>query len=700
MLRTALKLRPLVRPRPTVPRWAAPAARLLAGRVLPAAAFTALILLWVAAYLLDSLKLILNFDPELADGPFQLFNPLRRIAAGQRGGVEFQYFHGLGVPYLHYPIFAAAGRDLFASELARQLVGIGQLAGGFLVLFAGATRRLLPTLGLTAAALVLADQLLGSGMTFPGHSQMGIRSLAPLLLVGLLLVEIRPKREAVLAGMLAGIGLLLGTEHGVAGVVMLGLLWLGRRWTEHPGGSLLWPVLAAAAFAVTAGGLLLAIGGPAGAANALRYAFRDLPADQFWYFGAPPNPFPFKWEHLFTRVLVAEYAAPVLVLAAVLVGCVSRDREARPVGVVLLAGLAAGVLGAVGYLGYSSVHYLGPPLRMAIGVGLVAGWYAVRWAAARPDVGPAVVRAGRWAAFALTGLLLVAGPSRHPSSVLNAGQLGRELWARATDFAAGKAAFGPTLSDHLARTTRAIDADRAARGITRPPVIWSAYAGQLEAHYKVLHPHTDYIIHALGPDGRAEYLAAFRRSAPDYVSVYHRNWFSFAEWLEVSNWSFYEELLLNYEPLLVSPYAVLWRRLDRPWRTPDEAGRVSYDPEAPDRFTVRVPDGLPPGTPLVVEVEYTTESPLRRVPVVGGLPRFVLAPDRCRNVTPVSFPPYRTSWTFPVLPTPGQTPAFYAGTLSLVGGKVAVTKVHVRPLRAEGRERALWGTAGINPAAR
>src|SRR5439155_1096590 len=158
---------------------------------------------------------------------------------------------------------------------------------------------------------------------------------------------------------------------------------------------------------------------------------------------------------------------PVLVLAAVLVGWVSRDRESRAVGVVLLAGLLAGVLGAVGYLGYMSAHYLGPPLRMAIGVGLVAGWYAVMWAAARPAIGPA---------------------------------------------------------------------------------------------------------------GRGGYLAAFRQTEPDYVTTWHRAVNpGLQEWLEDTTWPFYEEVFLNYTPVKSAPYALLWRRLGRPWRTPDESERVSYD---------------------------------------------------------------------------------------------------------------------------
>src|SRR5207248_8300851 len=133
---------------------------------------------------------------------------------------------------------------------------------------------------------------------------------------------------------------------------------------------------------------------------------------------------------------------------------------------------------------------------------------------------------------------------------------------------------------------------------TRPPVIWSTYAGQLEAHYGILHPHTDYIIHAIGPAGREEYLAAFRRANPDYVTTYRRDVFSYEEWLQNATWPFYEELLLNYEPIAVGSLAVLWRRAAEPWRTPDlSAGRVTRDPEGPDWFTAPVPPGLPPDTP-------------------------------------------------------------------------------------------------------
>src|SRR4051812_3820605 len=43
----------------------------------------------------------IHFDDTPIDGPFQLFNALRRLSAGQRFGGTFQFFHGPGIPYLH-----------------------------------------------------------------------------------------------------------------------------------------------------------------------------------------------------------------------------------------------------------------------------------------------------------------------------------------------------------------------------------------------------------------------------------------------------------------------------------------------------------------------------------------------------------------------------------------------------------------------
>src|SRR3954451_19588802 len=68
------------------------------------------------------LETALHFVGPAIDGPFQLYNALRRIAVGERGGVDFQFFHGLGIPFLHYVPFRLLGGTFVASEVSRELV--------------------------------------------------------------------------------------------------------------------------------------------------------------------------------------------------------------------------------------------------------------------------------------------------------------------------------------------------------------------------------------------------------------------------------------------------------------------------------------------------------------------------------------------------------------------------------------------------
>jgi hypothetical protein len=80
---------------------------------------------WLIFYLIHALNTALWFNGAPADGPFEVYNPLRRIEAGQTPGRDFIQYHGIGVPYLHYPLFALfGGKTLTASELSRQFTSI------------------------------------------------------------------------------------------------------------------------------------------------------------------------------------------------------------------------------------------------------------------------------------------------------------------------------------------------------------------------------------------------------------------------------------------------------------------------------------------------------------------------------------------------------------------------------------------------
>ena len=77
----------------------------------------------------------LHFSGVAIDGPFQLYNALRRIDGGFRPGVGFQFFHGIGIPFLHYPFYRLFGGTFAASELARQLIACFAYPLVFLALF-------------------------------------------------------------------------------------------------------------------------------------------------------------------------------------------------------------------------------------------------------------------------------------------------------------------------------------------------------------------------------------------------------------------------------------------------------------------------------------------------------------------------------------------------------------------------------------
>ncbi len=654
-------------------------------RIAPTLAFLALIALWLAAYLERGLKLTVAFPGFEGDGPFQTFNPLRRIAAGQSGGVDFQYFHGIGFPYLHYPIFVLAGGDVFATELSRHLVNLIVFFASTLAICAALGKRWVPTLGLTAFALILTEQAPLFYLTTVGNASSGVRSAAPFFAVAVLLAGLRPRREAIGVGFATGLGLLTGVEHGLATIPMLIVVWIGRRIIGHPGGAVSWALTVAATIIVSAGGALIAIGGPSGAVAALKYSLLEVPADQFWYFGAPPNSFLFQWSVLLSdRRLFVFAVVPLLVVAAVAAHFARRYPEERPTAVILFGLVAYGFLSMAAYLGYTSGHYLEPATRAAVTVGFVLAWRGWLNLQARGVEGESARRSVRIVLASILGASLLVGPTAFSHcSILHIPETARGIANNVVSIREGRCKMLDDVQKELDAMVGAIDADRAANGVLRPPVIWSTYAGRLEAHYGVFNPACDYTIHAIGPRHRTQYVEIFREKQPDYVVTCRESQYQYEEWLRNATWEFYEEILLNYRPMFSEKRFVIWHRNGQPWRSPDpSAGRIEHEPEAADWFAIPAPPGVPESAPRIVEVEYRIDNPLAGVPVIGGLPRYLLGPARCENSTQVSLPPYRTTWSFPVFPSPGEVPLFSAKTYSLVGGKVAILRIRVRPMPA------------------
>src|SRR5689334_9163837 len=146
------------------------------------------------------LESALHFLGPAIDGPFQLYNSLRRIWVGQRGGVDFQFFHGLAIPYLHYIPFRVLGGGFIASEITRQMVSVVLYPLTVLVFLKFFIRDWTRTLAWAAIVMTASIALRMTSVLVALNSLLGIRSTLPTLMaVALCLPARRPLRNTVAA---------------------------------------------------------------------------------------------------------------------------------------------------------------------------------------------------------------------------------------------------------------------------------------------------------------------------------------------------------------------------------------------------------------------------------------------------------------------------------------------------------------------
>jgi hypothetical protein len=438
-------------------------------------------------------------------------------------------------------------------------------------------------------------------------------------------------------------------------------------------------VLEAVSGLATALGLLVAIGGWRGANNALHYALVDIPADQFWYFGTPSLPFLGSWAEVFAdqRMLLAYGAAATQ--AAVLLAWVRQSPTGRLLGPPLIGGLAYGVAASVGYLSYKGYQFHLPLIRVELTVALVIAWRAVeKLRTVEPARFALAVRALQ---FGFAAAVLLAGPlqSYGPSSVTRVPVMVREVAEAGRKLDRGECRLSDRIAEHLDQLLRGVAANRTRLG---PPSIWSEYAGLLEERLGVFHPSHDYIIHARGPSGSADYLAAFRAADPEFAVTFHRNYYPHVEKQQSADWGFYEELFENYEPVVRTSVGHLWKRRPGPWRTAPDTGWVSVPLDLPDAFQLPAIDLESGRAPVaIVDVRYEIHhSDFGLLPILGQTPRYLLYPLGCHSQLPIPARPYADRMTFPAVLQPGQPARFFAAERSLVGGRWVLTEVRFRRL--------------------
>ena len=614
-----------------------------------------------------------RFSGYALDGAFQLYNPLRRLADGELPGRDFPFFHGVGMPWIHYPLFVLFGQNIFASEMARWLLSpfLFALSGAlFFRALLGTWTRAVIALGVFVAMSNTVPEL---NLVDPGNSMVGIRSTTVLFLAAAMLWPARRRRTVggflqadtplLVSYALLGVSVALGSEQGVAaiGAFLLvrffqNLRRLGWGWRPFAQSA----VDAVAAVASVLLVLTVLTGGHA--VEALRYAFVDIPADQGWVFGTIPNivltPDALAWDlrggptldlhAMVPGYLITGAVAILLLVIARRTGAV-HPRIVPAAAMLALAGIA--VLAAV--LGYLSLTLqLAPFGRNAAAVASGVGTALVITGIARVE---ARIRSGRGLSWAVAGRAATAIALVAAAVVF----LGTSAVARVPVFQAipkrevvSAAIAAPGQDDYdVAGPGFRWAMDQILPRIPEGARIWATYSSLFNSERRELVPAPggeDYIIHALGAERRDAYENAFATERPEAVITSNPNYTIYEEWLWGRYPRFYATLLQDYTLTVVTGSHLLWLRND-----------VSTPQDAPSQEITIGDDGsfTLPGNDsdrvryFELTVDYSASG--GSLPVLNRLPRFYLGVSgSALSLSGEVLPPDETSWslTVPVLP--------------------------------------------------
>lgn len=646
------------------------------------AAAVLLLVAYFGYFVFTALSNALLFDGYAADGAFQMLNLLRRVAAGQAVGGDFNTFHGIGVSLLHLPFYYLFGQGLFAAEMSRWLLSPIMFVALTFGFFYTCKRNIRLALIVTAIITVIGVSTMEL-FVFPYNSMLGVRSALPVLLAIVMLKQDMLKRpllsirwlsrlsryEAIVGALLIAC-LACGTEFGIAAIIGFFVAHIVYRVEKT---STIKQRLASALRIAAVAMLVLFVsftiitqGHPL---QPLLYALSSVPADQFWYFGVPPNHF-LSFDNilhvLFTDAsLLLYWLYAIGGIAATII--VHRFRVYRLQTQVFIYALLAGGFAMVSMLGYyhsSEAYALARMSLLIMSVAIFIIWKHLR---IRPtfNIGFSLKnkkyqftekRAMKLGTFVVTALLVIHtvglgvyivrtfdvkkvliktkayvlgkdtsvisaawnyddsslmpviqadnfvaiadinnetfkhGVSEHGSQVVvDAG--GHESFIRFGQIVYFHGAGRQIIGSVQKYADKYLLVSLQNKGLTLTPArdgapqnliiaedfnhnstkLWSTYSTLFETEMGVFSPnrqHADYIIHALGPDLRQQYVEDFDRTQPQFVMTIRKDYYIYEEWLQNASWDFYSLINANYEAVREGSIHVLWKRKPQPWVNP------------------------------------------------------------------------------------------------------------------------------------
>lgn len=651
----------------------------------------AVIVAYLALAALQALQNSVNFGGYAMDGAFQLYNPLRRLAAGQIVGEDFPFFHGVGIPLLHYPLFVAFGGNIFASEMARWLLSpVLFVASG--LIFMKALLRHWPAALLGTAIFLSLDVVQIRELVTPGNSLLGLRSTVPVFVAALLLFRIGAKRrfwrgvesDWYLLGVyvVLGLSLIMGTEQGVAAILAFGV-FRGIQIIRRVGMGIrailqLAIDFGAVALSVFLWATLASWGHPV---KVLTYALFDVPGDQGWMFGTAPNG-GFSLEALrlsalggptlnlaaaAPRFILTFFIAVALITIAVTSRLLSLS-QLSVFGYMTMAGLFV----LVGMLGYVNLEdQLAPFGRMsslmAAGVSALLAFSGVTLGyRSGSTLKRFALHGARLVLIGLIAFTILTGLQMRWKDVRSGPRF--ELISQAID------AFGKPDKDVVGEAWRA-NLDSIAGYIPAGATVWSTYSGLPQSTRGTFTPAPggeDYAIHALGNDRRASYQEGFIQARPDFVLTMEPAYAgAYEEWLWGRYPLLYKTLFTQYRIVMSNGVYILWERADelsnsqigreRP-AARDSSGGFTLPANESDRVEY-----------YWVTVDYHADG--GAIPVLSTLPRYYM--HETGTATALSYqvlPSNQSTWSFIVPVLAGEGPAVLT---PLVVGGLSTAKLDV-----------------------
>lgn len=662
--------------------------------------------IWLYTHVSQSVYVSLNFDGFIADGPFQLFNPLRRIAAGQTAGIDFQFFHGLGVPFLYYPLFALFGKTIFASELSRNLTSLFCFVTSLFIFgFVITGKNLQKTIFFLVSAICLLEFLAFDGIDSFGHplatagnSLLGARATFPIIVFAILLSDLKLTYKAVATGLALGASCFFGTEHGLALItsfLALHFLYLAKSFFIKPikllaHNSVSWKFLGLSliSFALSLVILYSLFSRFSAIGQILKYNLVEVPSDQFWYFGVLPNDSATSLTD-FTKLAWQGISIFILIFIWLVINLYTNlFRRKNPVEfeqVTIDHMLCYGLVSCASCLGMLESGYLLPMIRIFVLIILL-----LIFRKDYPNLFVAKLKEQMAFRHALSlGLLAITILSF--LATLTFISVKRLPPISYLPFGPFPAKFSISWENHLKVINESV---RLHTTSDRDLTIWSTYAGLLESNNKVFHPREDYIIHALGKARRSAYTANFHLLKPDYVQTLRRSHFitytknrDYEQWLRNTSWDFYEDVINNYDIEVTTDRSIIWKKRDTSWNQANN--NFAVIPFAAGKDTLDIPLSKPikDYSLVVVKVKYQISNPWKRIPFLGGLPRYLVKLENVANDLPISLPPYEEEVRFPLMLSSNCNPKLLFKTQSLVpGAKFVVTEVSYKMLELSNKQ--------------